>query len=131
MGLQARFQAGVDADSFHINQAGGTTRSHANEVTPSTALRLRMPLSKSTATGATHVLEPMLQIAWTVKLLVLLPSYSPKYTIQNIFGLCKIPKIQKKLSALLTINHVQGSLVVHQEEKLSSTYFCVRLTDIS
>lgn len=64
MGVRARFQTGVDVDMFRINQAGVTSLSSATEVTPSTSLRLRMPFSKTTSTGATHVIEPLLQLAW-------------------------------------------------------------------
>ncbi len=63
-GIQTRFQAGLGYDNFHINQSGGTSRVDAAEFTPSTSLVFRMPLSKTTPKGATHILEPMLQLAW-------------------------------------------------------------------
>ncbi len=65
IGLRTRFQTGVDVDSFHIHQAGSTSRDAATEITPSTSLQLRMPFAKSTKAGATHVIEPLIQLAWT------------------------------------------------------------------
>ena len=64
MGLRATFQAGVDLDHFEISQAGATSRSQATEVTPSTALAFRLPLARTTAAGATDILEPVVQLAW-------------------------------------------------------------------
>lgn len=64
MGVHTRFQTGVAFDTFRIRQTGGTSLSSADEVTPSSSLVFRMPLIKRTNTGATHVLEPMLQLAW-------------------------------------------------------------------
>lgn len=63
-GIQTRFQTGLDFDTFRINQSGGTSLSEASEVTPSASVVFRMPLVKTTPKGATHVIEPMLQMAW-------------------------------------------------------------------
>lgn len=63
-GIHTRVQTGVDFDTFRINQTGGTSLSEATEVTPSTSVVLRMPLAKTTPRGVTHILEPMLQLAW-------------------------------------------------------------------
>ncbi len=64
MGIHTRFQTGVAFDTFRIQQTGGTSLSSAEEVTPSSSLVFRLPLIKKTNTGATHVLEPVLQVAW-------------------------------------------------------------------
>ena len=63
-GIQTQFQTGVDIDTFRISQTGGTSESEATEVTPSSSLVFRMPLSKTTARGATHIIEPVMQLAW-------------------------------------------------------------------
>lgn len=63
-GILSQFQTGVAFDTFRISQTGGTSLSEADEVTPSSSLVLRMPLIKTTPIGATHVIEPMLQMAW-------------------------------------------------------------------
>ncbi len=63
-GILATFIAGVTADHFEIHQAGLTSRSSATEFTPTTELELRWPLLNTTAGGATHVIEPVVQLAW-------------------------------------------------------------------
>ena len=63
-GIHTRFQTGVDIDTFQIKQVGVTAESEATEITPSTSLVMRMPLIKKTPKGATHIIEPMLQLAW-------------------------------------------------------------------
>lgn len=63
-GIHTQFQTGVAFDTFRISQTGGTSRSEASEITPSSSVVFRMPLIKTTNTGATHVIEPMLQLAW-------------------------------------------------------------------
>lgn len=64
-GVLAHVQAGLAIDTFRINQSGATSLSQATEVTPSAAVELRWPLMKTTSTGATHVIEPVVQLAWS------------------------------------------------------------------
>lgn len=63
-GVLASFQTGLILDHFEIAQAGITSASDATELTPTAALELRWPLLKSTR-HATHVVEPVVQLAWT------------------------------------------------------------------
>lgn len=63
-GVLAEFRAGLAADSFQIAQAGITSRSSASQLTPSTAMRLRWPLMKTTTKGVTHMIEPVAQLSW-------------------------------------------------------------------
>lgn len=63
-GVLARAQAGLAVDSFFVNQGGLTSDSSAAVITPTTSVQLRWPLLKVTPTGASHVIEPMLQLAW-------------------------------------------------------------------
>jgi LPS-assembly protein len=64
-GLRAQVRAGMAVDRFDIRDSGGLSRTQATEVTPRTALRLRWPLLKTGRGGATHLLEPMVQLAWS------------------------------------------------------------------
>ncbi len=64
-GLHTRLQTGVAVDSFHVNQGGLTSDKRDTVLTPSTSVQLRWPLLKRTASNATHVIEPMLQLAWS------------------------------------------------------------------
>ncbi len=63
-GVLARFQTGLAADAFRVIQGGGVSASRATELTPSASVRLRWPWLKATPGGATHVIEPVLQMAW-------------------------------------------------------------------
>ncbi len=63
-GVLSHFRAGLAIDAFAIGQAGSTSQSRASEVTPSVDLQLRWPLLKTETGGATHVLEPVVQLAW-------------------------------------------------------------------
>ncbi|QGX98247.1 LPS-assembly protein LptD [Roseovarius faecimaris] len=63
-GVHTRLQTGVAVDSFFVDQAGLTSDSRDTNLTPSASLQLRWPLLKRTATNATHVIEPMVQLAW-------------------------------------------------------------------
>ncbi len=63
-GVLGKVQTGLAFDGFEINQAGTTSASSASEVTPSAAVHLRWPLQKVTGTGVSHVIEPMVQLAW-------------------------------------------------------------------
>lgn len=63
-GVLAQVRTGVSVDRFEIQQAGVTSLGSATEVTPEVALQLRWPLLKAAGNGATHVVEPVMQVAW-------------------------------------------------------------------
>jgi len=63
--MLGNFRAGLAADVFDLDQTGGTSDSSAVELAPSVALGLRWPLQKISARGVSHVIEPMVQLAWT------------------------------------------------------------------
>lgn len=64
-GVLTHLRTGLALDAFEVRQAGLTSASRATEASPSVELELRWPLLKSTAAGVTHVIEPMVQLAWT------------------------------------------------------------------
>ena len=64
-GVLASVQTGVVVDHFQIAQAGTTSVSDATELTPRGAVQLRWPLIKSNRHGITHVVEPVVQLAWS------------------------------------------------------------------
>ncbi|MDQ2091266.1 LPS-assembly protein LptD [Marimonas arenosa] len=63
-GLRAGIQAGVAFDQFYTGDDLALPH-QATQVTPMAAVTLRWPWHRQTATGATHVIEPMLMLAWT------------------------------------------------------------------
>ncbi|MGX0977911.1 LPS-assembly protein [Roseovarius sp. MBR-51] len=64
-GVLASFRTGLILDHFEISQAGTTSAPDATELTPSLALELRWPLLKSTRYAVTHIIEPVVQLAWS------------------------------------------------------------------
>lgn len=63
-GLRAGFQMGVAVDQFYTGD-DLTRPSHASQITPMAAFSLRWPWRKTTSRGAIHVIEPMVQLAWS------------------------------------------------------------------
>ena len=63
-GLRADWQIGASADAFDIYDDNAYPPSVTRH-TPRTALTLRLPMSRTMASGATHFLEPVAQLGWT------------------------------------------------------------------
>jgi len=63
-GLRATTLAVLDVDSFRIFQNGATSDASATQFTPAAAVILRWPLRKTGLNGASHVVEPLLQLGW-------------------------------------------------------------------
>ena len=63
-GLRAAVQTGVAVDHIEVYGAGTTSRSSITQATPTIGVTLRYPLSKTTAGGAVHIIEPVMQLAW-------------------------------------------------------------------
>lgn len=63
-GVLASTRVGLTADLFRVNQSGTSSRASATELTPEASVELRWPWQKATASGARHVIEPVLQMAW-------------------------------------------------------------------
>lgn len=64
MGILARAEAGLALDHFQINQSGVINESSATELTPNVAVELRWPFLKRSSSGATHIVEPVVQFSW-------------------------------------------------------------------
>ena len=63
VGLRVGLETGVAIDSFHTAQDAGLPASQTG-VAPRVGVTLRWPFSKTTATGAVHVIEPVAQFGW-------------------------------------------------------------------
>lgn len=63
-GLRVDWQIGFAADTFDINDDSGYP-DPVSIATPRTALTLRYPMTRTVASGATHYLEPVMQLGWT------------------------------------------------------------------
>lgn len=64
-GVLAQVRTALALDHFEIAQAGVTSDPDATELTPTVAVDLRWPLVRSVPGRATHVLEPVIQLAWS------------------------------------------------------------------
>ncbi|QBF31625.1 organic solvent tolerance protein [Thalassococcus sp. S3] len=64
IGLRADWQMGLAVDVFDIQQ-DSAFQSDITRTTPHASLSLRYPMTRSTASGATHFLEPVVQIGWS------------------------------------------------------------------
>lgn len=62
-GLRAQLRLGAAADQFYTGQ-DATRPGSAAEITPMAAMTLRWPHAKSAASGAYHVIEPVVQLGW-------------------------------------------------------------------
>lgn len=63
-GLRTTFQTGVAIDHIEVRGSAADTRSQFTDATPSAALTLRYPLSRTMPTGTVHLIEPVVQLGW-------------------------------------------------------------------
>ncbi len=63
-GLRADWLMGVSADLFRIHQDSNYP-GDILRTTPRAALKLAYPMMRTTAAGATHLIEPVVQVGWT------------------------------------------------------------------
>ncbi|MDO5757925.1 MAG: LPS assembly protein LptD [Rhodobacterales bacterium] len=63
-GLRATAQTGVAVDHIRVYQGGTTSLPSVTQATPNAAVTLRYPLAKTTPAGTTHLIEPVVQLAW-------------------------------------------------------------------
>lgn len=63
-GVVAQGQLGLAADAFAIHN-DSTYSSSASRLTPRGAVTLRLPMTRTTALGASHFLEPIVQLGWS------------------------------------------------------------------
>ncbi|MCR8726355.1 LPS-assembly protein LptD [Frigidibacter sp. ROC022] len=63
-GIEAEFEGRLTADAYSVSQ-DSTYPGRFSLVTPALGLTLRWPLARTTAGGATSVLEPLAQVAWS------------------------------------------------------------------
>lgn len=62
-GLRAQARLGAVADQFYTSQDAARP-ARAAQITPSAALLLRLPLEKTSRSGAQHIVEPFVQFGW-------------------------------------------------------------------
>lgn len=65
VGLEFGTTASLALDAVHTAQDATLADDNYAQITPTVAAHLRYPLIKTTATGVTHIVEPIGQIAWS------------------------------------------------------------------
>lgn len=63
-GLLLAFETALYADIYNTQQ-GGILTGTETRLAPFAGVELRYPLSRTTATGVTHLIEPVMQLAWS------------------------------------------------------------------
>lgn len=63
-GLRADWQIGLSVDTFDITDDSNYPP-QVTRVTPRMGLTLRLPMTRTMASGATHFLEPVMQLGWS------------------------------------------------------------------
>jgi len=109
-GVLAEAQAGLAVDTFQVTQGGGLGVSSATEVTPSTSVKLRWPLVKTSSEGVTQVIEPMAQLAWVGGSNPLIPndeSTRIEFDEGNLFSLSRYPAPDRRERGLNAAYGVQ------------------------
>jgi len=92
-GMVASILGEVNADYYTINQglAGELNGTH---FTPAAAIELRWPFVKTTATGASHILEPVVQLVWSDETAANIPDEDSRlveFDEGNLFSLSRFP----------------------------------------
>lgn len=72
-GLETQTLLGVSGDAFEVGQ-DAVFPDQANRLMPYAALTLRFPLSRQMASGATQLLEPVVQVAWSQEAALNVPN---------------------------------------------------------
>lgn len=90
-GLVAELKGALTADAFWVNQDTSQDWDHAR-ITPTAAITLRYPMSRTTAGGALEVIEPVAQLAWSDHFGARVPnedSYLTEFDETNLFDLSR------------------------------------------
>ena len=97
-GLRTDVRAGVAFNAFEISQ-DLTTPDDPSEITPHAAITLRYPLSKTTAAGVNHVLEPVVQLNWTGGSRLDIPNEEStlvEFDQGNLLSLSRFPRADRR-----------------------------------
>jgi LPS-assembly protein len=97
-GLRTDTRLGLSLHSFNISQ-DDTTPTDPTEFTPHGAISLRYPLSKTSAAGINHVLEPVVQLGWVGGDRLAIPndeSTLVEFDQGNLLSLSRFPRADRR-----------------------------------
>jgi len=92
-GMIAGVKSDLSSDFYWIEQDAAFA-SKVSHITPSAALELRWPMARTAANGATDVIEPVVQIAWTDTMGATVPNEDSKlveFDEGNLYSLSRFP----------------------------------------
>lgn len=92
-GVVMAVETAVHADLYHTEQGGALTGTETR-VTPFVGVELRYPLARSSARGVTHLLEPVVRLAWSDVSGGVVPnedSVIVEFDEANLFALDRFP----------------------------------------
>ena len=92
-GLVASLLGELNADVYNINQ-GLPGELNGSQITPAAAVELRWPLVKTSKSGVSHVLEPVVQLIWSEKTGENIPDEDSRlveFDEGNLFSLSRFP----------------------------------------
>ena len=92
-GMVASVLGELNADYYKINQ-GFPGELNGSQITPAAAVELRWPLIKTTASGVSHILEPVVQLIWSEKTGANVPDEDSRlveFDEGNLFSLSRFP----------------------------------------
>lgn len=64
-GIQLGFEGNLAVDAIYTSEDSSITEERYVELTPSAAASMRYPMLRHTASGATQILEPIVQLGWS------------------------------------------------------------------
>ena len=103
-GLRAEANAGLLADIFNITQ-DSTTNQSQSQISPFATVALRYPMTKLSARGATHFLEPVVQVGWTDGDNLDIPNEEStlvEFDSGNLLSLSRFPSADRRERGLVT-----------------------------
>lgn len=92
-GMVASLLGEVNADYYSTSQ-GLAGELNGSQITPAVAAELRWPLVKTTTAGASHVLEPVIQLVWSDRTTANVPDEDSRlveFDEGNLFSLSRFP----------------------------------------
>ena len=97
-GLRTDTRVGVAFNEFNISQ-DSTTLEDPSGITPHAAIILRYPLSKTSASGISHVIEPVVQLSWTGGSRLDIPNEEStlvEFDQGNLLSLSRFPRADRR-----------------------------------
>lgn len=92
-GMVASVLGEINADYYSISQ-GLPGELNGSQITPAAAVELRWPFVKTTTAGASHVLEPVIQLVWSDRTTANVPDEDSRlveFDEGNLFSLSRFP----------------------------------------